>query len=191
MPDEDYNTGQIYLRLIDDKLDNVYFPSRGHFGRFEYAVSREGLGSDTDFDQAKLGYFHAYGWGSNVLIGGLDIRTTLGGDAPIQNLYRLGGFQNLSGYEQDELTGQQFGLAKVVYMRRIRDLQFFKAYVGASLEVGNAWEDTGDIGDDLIFAGSAFVGVDTPIGPIYLGYGHAEGNNQSLYLFLGPLFSFR
>jgi NTE family protein len=41
-----------------------------------------------------------------------------------------------------------------------------------------------------MFAGSAFIGADTPIGPVYLGYGHTEGGNGSLYLFLGPLFSF-
>jgi NTE family protein len=191
LPDEDYDTGQVYLNLTTDKFDNVYFPTKGHFGRVEYAISRESLGSDTDFDQAKLGYYHAYSWGRNTLIGGLDIRATVDGDAPIQNLYRLGGFLNLSGYEQDELTGQQYGLAKLIYMRRISDIQFFKAYVGASLEAGNVWQDTGDIGDDLIFAGSAFVGVDTPVGPIYLGYGRAEEGDQSLYLFLGPLFSFR
>jgi NTE family protein len=191
MPDEDYNTGQVYLRLTDDKLDNINFPTKGHFGRVEYSVSRESFGSDTDFDQAKLGYFHAYSWGRNTLIGGLDIRATVDGDAPIQSLYRLGGFLNLSGYEQDELTGQQFGLARLIYMRRISDIQFFKAYLGASLEVGNVWQDAGDIGDDLIFAGSAFIGVDTPVGPVYLSYGRAEEGDQSLYLFLGPLFSFR
>jgi NTE family protein len=191
MPDEDYDTGQVYVNLTTDKLDNVYFPTEGHFGRVEYAVSREGLGSDTDFDQAKLGYFHTYSWGRNTLIGGIDVMTTVDGEAPIQSLYRLGGFLNLSGYEQNELSGQQAGLARVAYLRRINDIQFFKAYLGASLEAGNVWQDTGDIGEDLILAGSVFVGADTPVGPIYLGYGHAEKGEQSLYLFLGPLFSFR
>jgi NTE family protein len=114
------------------------------------------------------------------------------GDAPIQSRYRTGGFLNLSGYEEGELTGQQTGLARLIYLRRISDIQFFKAYLGASLEVGNVWENTGDMRlDDTLFAGSAFVGADTPIGPIYLGYGHAETGDHSLYLFLGPLFSFR
>lgn len=191
-PDEDFETGEFFGRLAADKLDNVYFPRKGYFGRVEYAVSRESFGSDTDFDQATLAYFHAFSWGSNTLLGGMQIKTTVDGDAPIQGLYRLGGFQNLSGYEQDELTGQQAGLARLVYYRQIKDLQFFKAYLGASLEAGNVWENTGDISfGDTIFAGSAFVGVDTPIGPVYLGYGHAETGDHSVYLYLGPLFSFR
>jgi NTE family protein len=190
MPDQDFDTGQFFLRLADDKVDNVNFPNKGHFGRLEWRISREDFGADTDFDQVLLGYQQAYTWGRNTLIGGLIVETTPDDEAPIQSLYRLGGFLRLSGYEQDRLSGQQSGLARLIYMRRISDIQFFKAYAGASLELGNVWEETSDIGDDAIFAGSAFIGADTPIGPIYLGYGHTDTGDQSLYLFLGPLFSF-
>jgi NTE family protein len=191
-PDEDYDTGEVYLRLTGDKLDSLYFPTKGNFARLEWRTSREDFGADTDYDQLALGYYHVYSWGKNTLSGGLDLRTTLDDDAPIQSLYRLGGFLNLSGYDQDRLTGQQSGVAKVIYMRRLNDLQFFKGHLGASLELGNVWQDKDDISlDDAIFAGSVFLGADTPIGPLYLGYGHNDDSEGSLYLFLGPLFSFR
>lgn len=190
-PDHDFDTGQFFVRLTDDKLDSVYFPTKGHAGQVEWRISREDFGADTDFDQVSLGYHHAYSWGRNTLLGGLSVETTLDDNAPIQSLYRLGGFLRLSGLDQDQLSGQQSGIARLIYLRRINDIQFFKAYAGASLEMGNVWQDSGDIGfDDTIFAGSAFVGADTPIGPIYLGYGHTDTGNGSLYLFLGPLFSF-
>jgi NTE family protein len=189
-PSQDYDTGLFFVRLTDDKLDSVYFPTTGHVGRVEYRISREDFGSDTDFDQATLAYNHAFSWGRNTLFGGVLVNITPNEDAPIESVYRLGGFLKLSGLSQEELTGQQAGLARLVYMRRINDIQFFKAYAGASLELGNVWQDSGDLFDDPIVAGSAFIGADTPIGPIYLGYGHSEGGNGSLYLFLGPLFSF-
>jgi NTE family protein len=190
-PDHDFDTGQFFLRLTDDKLDSVYFPTKGHVGKAEWRISREDFGADTDFDQVSLGFNYAYSWGRNTLLGGVNVETTLDNNAPIQSLYRLGGFLKLSGLAQDQLTGQQAGLARLIYMRRINDIQFFKAYAGASLELGNVWQDSSDIGfDDTIFAGSAFIGADTPIGPIYLGYGHTDTGDGSLYLFLGPLFSF-
>jgi NTE family protein len=190
-PDQDFDSGEFFVRLTDDKLDSLYFPTKGHVGRAEWRISREDFGADTDFDQVTLGYQHAYSWGRNTLIGGLTVNTTLDDDAPIQSLYRLGGFLRLSGYGQDQLSGQQAGLARLIYMRRINDIQFFKAYAGASLELGNVWQDTSDIGfDDTIFAGSAFIGADTPIGPLYFGYGRNDTGEGSLYLFLGPLFSF-
>ena len=37
-------------------------------------------------------------------------------------------------------------------------------------------------------SGSLFVGLDSPVGPVYLAYGHAEGGNDSVYLFLGQPF---
>ena len=39
-----------------------------------------------------------------------------------------------------------------------------------------------------ILAGSVFVGWSTPLGPLYLGYGIAEGGQDSAYLFLGRTF---
>ncbi len=42
--------------------------------------------------------------------------------------------------------------------------------------------------NDVMVAGSVFLGLDSPIGPVYLAYGHAEGGNDSVYLFLGQPF---
>ena len=72
-----------------------------------------------------------------------------------------------------------------------RLVKLIRTYAGASLELGNVWQDFNDISfGDTIFAGSAFICADTPIGPIYLGYGRNDRGDGSLYLYLGPLFSF-
>jgi NTE family protein len=190
-PDHNFDSGEAYVRLSSDKVDSLYFPTKGHYAIAEWRMSRTGLGADTDFEQARLSYLHAYSWGRNTLIGSLDLRTTFDDKAPIQSLYRLGGFQKLSGFEEDRLSGQHAGLGRVVYMRRINDINIFKAYAGASLEVGNVWQHSSDVSlDDTIYAGSVFLGMDTPVGPLYLGYGHTDTGTGSLYLFLGPLFSF-
>ncbi len=68
-------------------------------------------------------------------------------------------------------------------------LDIFNTFAGGSLEAGGAWNEYGDITlDSLIPAGSLFLGVDTPLGPLYMGAGYAEGGNTSLYLSLGKLF---
>ena len=71
-------------------------------------------------------------------------------------------------------------------MRRIYRSRFFPLYGGGSLEVGNAWQRSGDIDfDNTIFAGSLFLGADTVIGPFYLGYGLAEEGRDAVYFYLG------
>lgn len=190
-PSRNFDTGDVYLRLSDDKLDSLYFPRNGHFARAEWRVSRENFGADTDFEQVDVGLLLARSWGRHTLLGGLILNTTTDGIAPVQGVNRLGGFLRLSGFEENRLTGQQAGLARLVYMRQINDIKQFRTFAGASVEAGNVWQKTGDIGTgDNILAGSIFVGADTPIGPVYLAYGHNDTGEGSLYLYLGPLFSF-
>jgi NTE family protein len=190
--DVDFDKGEVFLRLSDDKLDSLYFPSKGHFGRIELLTSRKELGAGDDYEQLQLTYSHALSWDRNTLLGSLLFNTTLDDDAPLVGLFQTGGFLRLSGLQLNELSGQHVGLGRLVYLRRINDIRLFRAYLGGSLELGNAWQEKGDIGfDDTIFAGSAFLGVDTPIGPLYIGYGRADSGEGSIYVFLGPLFSFQ
>ncbi|HEY1142112.1 MAG TPA: hypothetical protein VGE88_18195, partial [Lysobacter sp.] len=61
-------------------------------------------------------------------------------------------------------------------------------FVGASLETGNAWATKCDVdADDLILAGSLFVGFSTPLGPMFLAYGANDENEKSWYLTFGSL----
>ena len=95
---------------------------------------------------------------------------TASGDLPIQSLYQLGGPFRLSGLDSNALSGQYLGFGRLTYFRRVNDFQLMPAYLGGSLEAGNAWLDSDDVGlGDLRYGGNLFFGVDTPIGPLYLG----------------------
>ena len=58
-----------------------------------------------------------------------------------------------------------------------------------SLETGNVWQldETPHVAD-LRVAGSLWFGMDSILGPIYAGYGLADGGDSSFYLFLGRIF---
>ena len=183
--------GYAFLRLSDDKLDNVSFPRAGHFGMAEYRAARDGLGSSADYDQYVLRYLHAFTWGRNTLTGSISGFRTLDGTAPLGALERLGGFLRLSGLQENQLSGQNAGLISLTYYRRINDIQLFKTYLGASLELGNVWQSSKDASfNNTITAGSVFLGVDTPIGPLYLAYGRADNGQSSIYIYLGPRVTF-
>jgi NTE family protein len=190
-PDEDVDLGYGFLRLSDDKLDNVYFPRAGHFGRAEFRVSRDELGASTNYDQAVLDYAHVVTWGRNSVLGRISGFSTMDGTAPLGARVRLGGFLRLSGFQENQLDGQDAGLISLAYYRSINDIQLFKAYLGASLELGNVWQTSKDASfDNTITAGSVFLGVATPIGPLYIAYGRAETGDDSFYIYLGPRFTF-
>jgi NTE family protein len=190
-PDVDLDRGEIFLRLSDDKLDSVNFPRAGHYGKVEWIVARDGLGARSDYDQVRLSYAHAFSWGSNTLIGGVLGATTLDNDAPLEGLFQIGGLFRLSGLQENQLSGQHAGLVGLVYMRRLQHSRLLQSYIGGSLEAGNVWQDTADASlDNSIIGGSAFLGLDTPIGPVYLGYGRTDTGESSIYFHIGPRLTF-
>lgn len=185
----DFRLGQFYARLAVDTLDSVYFPGNGQKGQLGLITSQESLGADQNFNQVLLSYTQANTQGRNHFIGAFHFDTTLDNDAPPESLFRTGGFLNLSGYRPNQLSGQQVGVASLVYYRRIVDAKFLPGYVGGSIEYGNAWQNSSDIGfSSGVLNGSVFFGADTPIGALYLGMGFAEGGSNTLFLHLGPLF---
>lgn len=61
-------------------------------------------------------------------------------------------------------------------------------YAGVSVECGNVWNRRDDIFDDMLVSGAGFLGLDSPLGPLYLGCGYSEGGRDSVYLYLGATF---
>jgi NTE family protein len=191
-PHFDFDSGEFVAGIFVDNFDNLYFPRAGNLGVATWLGSREGLGADANFDQAIFHYSQAYSLGKDTLIASLDWRQTLDDDAPIQSLFRTGGFLQLSGLQDNQLSGQHYGLGRLVYLRQIQDIQYLQAYLGGSLELGNVWQDKDDIGlDNTLIGASVFLGLDTPIGPLYFAYGRTDEDDDSLYVYLGPIWSGR
>ncbi|UCF05234.1 MAG: patatin-like phospholipase family protein [bacterium] len=186
VPDVDFNTGEAFIQFAVDELDNVKFPSSGGNLRIRLTAGLENLGSDNEYEQGIIEGSYAYTLGRFTgLFGGL-FATTRDSDAPYQSLFRLGGFSHLSGLEQYELRGQHSALLSGTFYHRIVDFKMMSLYGGASIEYGNVFQDRKDIEfDGGIVAGSIFLGIDTPIGPIHLAYGRAEGGRNNYYFILG------
>ncbi len=112
-----------------------------------------------------------------------------------QNYFQLGGLFNLSGLSQNLLSGRQMAFVMAQYQRRLSDTSVLPidmpVYLGASIEGGQLWSDASDISSgDFVNAGSIYLGLDSPIGPIYIAYGRSEESLDAIYLSLGwPIFS--
>ncbi len=171
-------------RFVYDRIDQVYFPSKGAFFRLGYDNIRPDIG-DT-FGQVKLDYAQAGSLGKHTLIGRLRYDTSLEDmDAP-QNYFRGGGFLNLSGYSENELLGENYAMMMGIYTYSPNMTSLVPVYLGASLEYGNTWNRSDNFGfGDMVPAGSVFVGADTPIGPFYLALGYASGGKSALYVYFG------
>jgi NTE family protein len=194
IPSTDFDLGGISASAAYDTFDNVYFPRSGVQARLGWTGQRQSLGGSLDVDILVGRIAAVRTWGEHRLLGALDVQTQLNDVAGVQNLLSTGGLFRLSGFQRDELSGRHTAVGRAIYYRQIRSnplrgLLDAALYVGGSVEVGNAWEDSSDVslGNSLL-AGSLFVGADTFIGPVYLAGGLAEGGNSALYLFVGRPF---
>lgn len=183
--------GRFEMLARYDDLDSTAFPRAGTRASFAWQASRGGLGSPVKSDRLIADWVGVVTRGAFSYTGWLRLGSNLEGRAPIQDLFELGGLFNLSGLRTGQLRGQHYGVATVSGYRRF-DLSAnldMPVYIGASLESGNAWNDSQDIAlNDLRYAGSVFFGVDTPIGPLYLAVGASDKGDTSGYFFLGQSF---
>ena len=184
LEEPEYDVGRAFARFSVDRLNRANFPTRGRQLRLEYRIHRNSLGDDASFDQFTVDGGVALTRGRYTLVPGFTLRRTVSGDAPVYGLFRAGGLFNLSGYETNQFAGENFALARVLFYRRTGNIQLAPIYFGGSLEYGDIYEDTPDL-DDYRAAGSLFLGMDSFVGPLYLGFGLAEGGDKSAYLFLG------
>jgi NTE family protein len=190
---DDFEIGRLRLQFLYNKLDNFNFPQKGTNTGLVWQAALKELGDDASLQMLSGNWMTAKTWGNNTWMPSISVNTVLDNQAPIQDVFPMGGFLNLSGFSKDELSGRYTGLARLVYLRKIagHGLTTFKipVYLGGSLEKGNAWNKSEDIKfDSLIWAGSLFIGADTYIGPLYFAYGFAERGHNALYLYLGRTF---
>ena len=148
--------------------------------------------ADDTYDRLSFEGIHAASFGRHTIAARVLYGTNLGTTIPFYDEFTLGGFLRLSGLEPGQLQGDILGHGSLIYYRELGRLPGALGggvYIGGSLEAGNVWPsiEEAELGD-LRPAAMVFGGMDTVLGPLYLGYGRADGGDSSFYLFVGRLF---
>ena len=186
--------GALDLRLRFDRLDDVAFPHSGYLASGRIYSSLSQLGADETYTKWEVLLGGAASWGRDTLEAGLAAGGTFGsGELPLYETYPLGGFLYLSGLQRQQLRADSFTFGRLVYRHKLTEYPVFDGiYLGASLEgarmrpiPGTLWNGEVATGTLNVPAASVFVGIGSPLGPLYLGYGYANNDNRAVYLFLG------
>ncbi|MCF6262613.1 MAG: patatin-like phospholipase family protein [Xanthomonadales bacterium] len=190
-PPKKFDLGEFTFRMVYDDLDSYYFPRSGTRMVFGSRLADNRLGSSDDYTQVAFSGVGARSWGKGTLAWRVHAGYTFDDAAPVERAFELGGLGQLSGLATNQLVGNYIGFASLSWYSYLAGIKQISAFGGVSLEAGNTWLREDDIGfDDLIYSGSIFVGADTPIGPLYLGFGVADTGNSALYLYVGNPFDF-
>jgi NTE family protein len=202
--DTTYTRKGVFLRYRFDTLDNYGLPNNGLYIDVEYLLSHDQVDStenaitqtyDENVYEFTSEFIAAKSLGRHTLVANADygVVGSNGSIVPI-NPKTIGGFLNLSGIPKNRLIGKNKVFTSLVYRYRWFDNDFglftSPVYLGGSLEYGGVWSDESITLSNapLYTAGSLFTGVDSPLGPIMLGYGRTQDRYDSVYLILGNVF---
>jgi NTE family protein len=191
-----YNDGELFVKFSYDRLDNLHFPREGQQFTFQWDANRTDLGADTASDKVQADWLMAGSRGRNTLLFWASAGSVVAGSikpTAVPDLFSLGGFFNLSGLAPTSLFGPNYAIARAIYFRKIgrggEGFFEFPAYVGMSLELGNIWQQRGEVSLGSAHKdASLFLAFDTFLGPVYLGSGYDTAGHSAYYLFLGRTF---
>jgi len=190
LSDADFETGGLRARMRFDTLDAPWFPRHGLRADIEWRLSHPDLGADHRYDTIDFAVEALTSRGKSTFGFGIDYSTTLSFDGALQDLFRLGGFQRLSGFETGAISGPHAAVAKLTFYRCIGTsaggLFEVPTFVGATVEAGNVWQSRSDMSfSSMLLHGSLFLGMDTYIGPVILAAGVGQSGYSNFYLFIG------
>jgi NTE family protein len=193
LPPGTFNQGGYYARYSVDTLDNVNFPRYGQVLTLEWDLPRESLGADQASEVGRADWLIARSAGRNQFILSTSAGTAFTAPVGVQSYFQLGGFLNLSGLPANSIAGPQLAIARLIYLRKIGNggegFLDLPAYLGTSLEAGNVWMERSEIGfGSARKDASIFLGLDTPVGPLYVGSGFDQSGHTTYFLFLGRPF---
>jgi NTE family protein len=183
--------GALTGRLLLDQLDSAHFPRSGWRAGLNVYDSRSALGADEVFTRWDVEGTLAKSFGSHTFNFAVKLGDKLGSDPlPRYEYFQWGGFLQQSGYATGQLLGENLQYGRLMYYHRImRGTLLEGAYGGLSLEAGRIGNPlVPGNSEDWLKSASIFVGSDSPLGPLYLGYGRAQDGNSSFYLYLGRPF---
>ena len=194
--DFDYDSFGSFLTFGYDTLDSINFPTDGNKLLIEMKWLKDKYSphlSAVEEDKAvtlTIDWRGAIGLGGHTFVGITSFATIDNETDFSVHVTELGGFLNLSGYQEDALIGVHKVFAAVVYQydlgREIPGGSGLPIYLGTSLEAGKIWGVNETVKySDLINSGSIYLGTDTSFGPAVLGIGFATGGEYSFFLSVG------
>jgi NTE family protein len=171
-------------RVDFDQYDRLYLPTRGWAIRGSYFDS-----PSENYSKAELDLRLTQSIGGMILHGRVYGAGSPRGELPAYDPVAMGGFLNMSGFARRQVVGDSVSYGSIRAEKVVGQLPLGlrgDMRVGMALEsgkVGGRYTETNLDGWQNSLA--IYAGGETPLGPVYIGYGYAPNGMSNLYLFVG------
>lgn len=184
--DEEGSMRSLTLKADRDTTNHPFNPTQGGIDTVSVEHAGSVLGGDYEFTKYNFDFRRFYPGFKSEQAWALRLKAGFGdGGLPLSEQYKLGGSQNLRGYDPYTFDGDDMLLLNVEYRFPIAD-KFTGVVFG---DAGNAWENRSDIDlGDLHHSLGLGVRMNTPIGQIRLDYGWNEDREGMPHFSIGQTF---
>jgi NTE family protein len=168
--------------LTVDTRDRFTFPTTGRMLKGTLEISSDVLSADEVFRK-----FEGSAEGYVKLAHRLNVHPSLAlglsqDGLPIYDEFYLGGSRSFNGYAVDELVGDKYFLSNF----EVRLGPVYRTYLSFRYDAGQVFGRLEEVRlQGLRHAWGVALALDTPLGPLSIGYGRAEGKYDRLYLNMG------
>jgi len=182
------------VRAVADKRNRADFPTKGINNYWSWETgNRFVLASKESYTKA---YVNLEGYYSYRNLATWHLRLFFGiGDRsmPFSENFRFGGLHSFYGLHQNEYFGRQVFIASAEYRYHLPfkpplgKLMFKNVYLSLRYDFGGVWHVP-----NLVFASRDFfsgmggyLGIETPLGPLFIAYGHLTRGKSVGYISFG------
>lgn len=182
--DDSQRLGGWLAGLDFDRMNRLHLPSQGWAARASYFES-----PSAHYGKAEADLRAAVPLGSMVLHGRLHAVGSPKGELPIFDAASLGGFLNLSGFVKGQVVGDSVRYGHLRIEQIIGQMPLGirgDMRLGMAIEAGRV---DGRYTEQRLggWQGSTalYLGGETPLGALYIGWGYAPRGMSNLFLFIG------
>ncbi len=183
-----FNESSLEWRFVLDTRDDIDFPAHGAIIDASWSLYHEALGSENRYGQWRLRVGRYFENNQHNL--GINLHLGAATDSPsINSEFHIGGYGLLTGLSTQARRGAAMGVLSAIYYQRYTALPALDGLIGITMEYGGAWANTDSVSADSALGSlGAFIGADTPLGTLQIGFAIAEGGYQNYYTRLGRVF---
>ncbi len=186
---QDFELRTFALRSITDKRDRIDFPTKGVFNHWAWENGNSFLlNSQESYTKVLInleGYYRLF---NSRHIGHVRLLGGLGDESlPFSENFRIGGLHSFYGLLDNEFFGKQVILTNFEYRYKLPFKKLTDTYFSVRYDLGAIWQSPNLItkSEDFFSGFGGYFGVDTFLGPLYLGWGKASLGRENFYLSLG------
>ena len=167
-----------------DQFDRLYMPTSGWMIRGSYFDA-----PSENYSKAELDMRLSRSIGGLIFHGRLYGAGSPRGELPSFDPVAMGGFLNMSGFARQQLVGDSVSYGSIRTEKVVGQLPLGlrgDMRVGMAVEsgkVGGRYTETNLDGWQNSLA--IYAGGETPLGPVYVGYGYAPNGMSNIYVFVG------